>query len=63
MVKRALCVSKLLLNAMGPNTQCAQVTAQQYSQWTKDVEWLEGALGLPPGALRQSGGGRSGKGN
>lgn len=55
-VRRALVVSKLLLNAFGPNTQ-GQVTAQGYSAWAKDVEWLEGALGLPPGALRQSGGG------
>jgi VWA domain containing CoxE-like protein len=55
-VKRALVVSKLLLNAMGPSTQGASVTAKQYSQWTKDVEWLEGALGLPPGSLRSSGG-------
>jgi hypothetical protein len=54
-VKRALVVSKLLLNAMGPCTQGASVTAKQYSQWTKDVEWLEGALGLPPGSLRSGG--------
>ncbi|HEY8380240.1 MAG TPA: VWA domain-containing protein [Nannocystis sp.] len=55
-VQRALVVSKLLLNAFGPNTQ-GKITAQQYSAWTKDVEWLEGALGLPPGSLRQPGGG------
>ncbi len=55
-VRRALVVSKLLLNAFGPNTQ-GSVTAQQYGAWAKDVEWLEGALGLPPGSLRQSGGG------
>lgn len=54
-VQRALVVSKLLLNAFGPNTQ-GQVTAQGYGAWAKDVEWLEGALGLPPGSLRQSGG-------
>lgn len=54
-VQRALVVSKLLLNAFGPNTQ-GKVTAQGYSAWAKDVEWLEGALGLPPGSLRQSGG-------
>ncbi len=57
-VTRALVVSKLLLNAFGPNTQ-GQVSAKGYSQWSKDVEWLEGALGLPPGALRKSGGGSS----
>jgi hypothetical protein len=54
-VQRALVVSKLLLNAFGPNTQ-GTVTAQQYGAWARDVEWLEGALGLPPGSLRQSGG-------
>ena len=57
-VTRALVVSKLLLNAFGPNTQ-GQVSAKGYSQWSKDVEWLEGALGLPPGALRKAGGGGS----
>lgn len=55
-VKRALVVSKLLLNAFGPNTQ-GKVSAQGYSQWAKDVEWLEGALGLPPGSLRTGQGG------
>ncbi|MCY1055145.1 VWA domain-containing protein [Nannocystis sp. SCPEA4] len=55
-VQRALVVSKLLLNAFGPNTQ-GSVTAQQYGAWARDVEWLEGALGLPPGSLRQSGSG------
>src|SRR5690606_10626831 len=42
-VQRALVVSKLLLNAFGPNTQ-GSVTAQQYGAWARDVEWLEGAL-------------------
>lgn len=59
-VKRVLVVSKLLLNAMGPNTQGQSVTAKQYSQWTRDVEWLEGALGLPPGSLRGGGPGQAG---
>ncbi|MCY0993713.1 VWA domain-containing protein [Nannocystis sp. ILAH1] len=57
-VQRALVVSKLLLNAFGPNTQ-GSVTAQQYGAWARDVEWLEGALGLPPGSLRQSGNAQS----
>ncbi len=57
-VTRALVVSKLLLNAFGPNTQ-GKVSAQGYSTWAKDVEWLEGALGLPPGSLRKGGGGSS----
>jgi hypothetical protein len=56
-VQRALVVSKLLLNSFGPNTQ-GKVTAQQYGAWAKDVEWLEGALGLPPGSLRTSGAGQ-----
>lgn len=60
-VQRALVVSKLLLNAFGPNTQ-GSVTAQQYGAWARDVEWLEGALGLPPGSLRQSGGSQHGGG-
>lgn len=51
-VQRALVVSKLLLNAFGPNTQGKSVSAANYSTWTKDVGWLEGALGLPPGSLR-----------
>lgn len=60
---RALVVSKLLLNAFGPNTQ-GSVTAKGYSAWAKDVEWLEGALGLPPGSLRgqPTGGAPSGGG-
>ncbi len=59
-VKRALVVSKLLLNAFGPNTQTAQVTAQGYAAWTRDLEWLAGALGLPPDALRSPGGSEGG---
>ncbi len=57
-VQRALVVSKLLLNSFGPNTQ-GSVTAQQYGAWAKDVEWLEGAFGLPPGSLRTPGAGNS----
>jgi len=56
-VKRTLVVSKLLLNAFGPNTQTAKVSATQYAQWTKDVGWLERSLGVPPGGLRGQGGG------
>lgn len=59
-VKRALVVSKLLLNAFGPNTQGTSVSASQYAQWTKDVEWLERSLGLPPGAIRGRSGGQGG---
>ncbi|HEY9696002.1 MAG TPA: VWA domain-containing protein [Trichocoleus sp.] len=51
-LRRALVFSKLLLNAFGPNTQCAVVTAQQYAQWLKDVGYLEKALGCTQGSLR-----------
>ncbi|BAZ04699.1 VWA domain-containing protein [Calothrix sp. NIES-3974] len=44
-LRRGLVFSKMLLNAFGPNTQTNQVTAQQYSQWLKDVGYLERALG------------------
>ncbi|MFY0535003.1 hypothetical protein [Nannocystis pusilla] len=47
-VQRALVVSKLLLNAFGPNTQ-GSVTAQQYGAWARDVEWLEGRWGCRRG--------------
>lgn len=61
-VKRTLVVSKLLLNAFGPNTQSAKVSASQYAQWCKDVGWLEQSLGLPPGSLRGQGRGGAGGG-
>ncbi|QSJ19337.1 VWA domain-containing protein [Nostoc sp. UHCC 0702] len=51
-LRRALVISKLLLNAFGPNTQSGVVTAQQYAQWLKDVGFLEKALGCQPGSLR-----------
>ena len=57
-VQRALVVSKLLINAFGPNTQ-GSVTAQGYGAWAKDVEWLERALGLGPGGLRKPGSGHA----
>jgi len=52
-VKETLVLSKILLNAFGPNTQGKSISAQQYSQWTKDVPWLEKMLGLPAGSLLQ----------
>ncbi|BAZ49428.1 VWA_CoxE family protein [Nostoc sp. NIES-4103] len=51
-LRRGLVISKLLLNAFGPNTQSGVVTAQQYAQWLKDVGFLEKALGCQPGSLR-----------
>lgn len=50
-VEQTLVLSKILLNAFGPNTQGARVSAQQYSQWTKDIAWLEKMMGLPAGSL------------
>jgi hypothetical protein len=51
-LRRGLIFSKLLLNTFGPNTQSSTCTATQYSQWLKDVEHLERALGCPKGSLR-----------
>lgn len=55
-LRKAIVFSKLLLNALGPNTQAAHITAQQYAQWCDDVGWLEQALGYPPGSLRAQSG-------
>ncbi len=51
-LRRGLILSKLLLNAFGPNSQGNPVTAQQYAQWLSDIEHLERALGCPRGCLR-----------
>lgn len=56
-LRRALVISKLLLNALGPNTQTPNISAAQYAQWLQDVRYLEQALGYPPGSLRQGMGG------
>lgn len=53
-LRRALVISKLLLNVFGPNTQTSVVTAQQYAQWLKDVGFLERAMGCPAGSFRAS---------
>ncbi|SCE63045.1 hypothetical protein GA0115261_116532, partial [Streptomyces sp. OspMP-M43] len=49
-VRRAALVSKVLLNvfARGSST----VTAEQLARWQSDADWLERALGCPPGGLR-----------
>jgi hypothetical protein len=60
---RGLIISKLMLNAFGPNTQGTPVTAAQYTQWLRDIERLEQALGLAPGALRGRGAGVAGTGS
>src|SRR5262245_15802065 len=57
---RAVVISKLLLNAFGPNTQGTPITAAQYTQWLHDIAHLERALGLAPGALRGRGAGGAG---
>lgn len=57
---RALMLSKLLLNAFGPNTMGTPITAAQYAQWMQDVGHLERAMGLTPGALRGRGAGAGG---
>ncbi|HNK45346.1 MAG TPA: VWA domain-containing protein [Pseudomonadota bacterium] len=59
-LRRTLVLSKLLLNAFGPQTQTKTVTAQQYSQWTQDLGRLEEAFGYPQGGLRGRGGGGAG---
>ncbi|MCK6591284.1 MAG: VWA domain-containing protein [Polyangiaceae bacterium] len=51
-LRKAVVLSKLLLNAFGPNTQPKIVTAGAYSQWTQDLAWLERSFGYAPGALR-----------
>jgi VWA domain containing CoxE-like protein len=51
-LRRGLVISKLLLNAFGPNTQSPIIGAQQYAQWLKDVSYLERCLGFSPGSLR-----------
>jgi hypothetical protein len=59
-LRRALIVSKLLINAFGPNTQGSPISAAQYSQWLQDIAQLERALGLAPGTLRGRGAGGAG---
>jgi hypothetical protein len=51
-LRRTLAFSKLLLNVLGPNTLTGTVSAAQYSQWCRDVGWLEGCFGHAPGGLR-----------
>ncbi len=51
-LRRGLAYSKLLLNAFGPTTLTASVTAQQFSQWTQDVARFEACFGYAPGTLR-----------
>lgn len=52
-LRRALIISKLLMNVFGPQTQKKVITATEYAQWLKDVSHLERCLGFAPGGLRQ----------
>lgn len=58
-LRRAVIASHLLLNSFGPFTQLETVTAAQYSQWLRTVEFLERALGYEKGSLRGQGPGAS----
>ncbi len=44
-LRRALVISKLLLNTLGANTQTPTVSAAQYAQWLQDKRYLEQVLG------------------
>lgn len=59
---RTLVFSKLVLNVFGPNVRTPQCTAQQYTQWLKDVEALEQCFGYAPGSLRGTGSAAGGGG-
>lgn len=66
-LRRALIISKLMLNVFGPQTQKKSISAAEYSQWLKDVGHLERCLGFTPGSLRggapQVGQGQPGRGS
>ncbi len=51
-LRRAIVLSKLLINVFGPNASRSTVNAQQYNQWTRDVGALERAFGFQAGQLR-----------
>ncbi|MBN2229975.1 MAG: VWA domain-containing protein [Candidatus Thorarchaeota archaeon] len=54
-LKKLVLHAKVLGNTLGQNTQSPVVSAQQYQQWTKDLEYLEGMYQLPPGGIRKGG--------
>lgn len=56
-LRRALLLSKLLLNVFGPNASRGKMTAKDYNQWLQDVGALERAFGYNPGELRSGRGG------
>jgi hypothetical protein len=51
-LRRALLLSKLMLNVFGPNANHEVMTADGYNQWLKDVGAMEKAFGSNPGDLR-----------
>lgn len=61
-LRRALIISKLMLNVFGPQTQKKVITAAEYAQWLKDVSHLERCLGCSTASLRQGRGVGQGKG-
>ncbi|WP_066940139.1 VWA domain-containing protein [Microtetraspora fusca] len=54
-VRRAVLVSKLLLNVFSTGT--GSVTATQLADWQQDAAWFQRALGCEPGQLRSRPGG------
>lgn len=56
-LRRALLLSKVLLNVFGPRANQQNMTAQQYQEWLQDVAAMERAFGMQPGQLRGQGGG------
>lgn len=62
-LRRALLLSKVLLNVFGPRANQQNMTAQQYQEWLQDVAAMERAFGMQPGQLRGQGGGGAGAGS
>ncbi len=54
-LRRALVISKLLLNTLGANTQTPTVSAAQYAQWLQDKRYLEQVLGCGVPGLQGQG--------
>ena len=51
-LRRALLLSKMMLNVFGPNASREVMTAEGYNQWLKDVGAMERSFGHNPGDLR-----------
>lgn len=62
-LRRALLLSKVLLNVFGPRANQPNMTAQQYQEWLQDVTAMERAYGMQPGQLRGGPGAGAGAGN